>query len=377
MSELMNIGRQNFQWQLLTTASALALLAAAYGTEQAKAGDADNDRPAVWIEFGGQLSRLNGAEEPFSPSLMAVRPTQFLSSPQFEKLPHANIDENGSISFQPDNSNWIFSASVQYGRSVGHTHVRQQTNAKPLVLYSSSGAARTFFQSADKFSDTDTYGSEHHLIVDFRVGKDVGLGLFGSKGSSILSLGVRFAQFGTDTNIALKSNPDWHWFYLFGILPYGGTFHSNAATLIASRSFHGIGPSLSWNASAPIMGNGQDSEFALDWGLNGAVLFGRQRANVHYQTTGAYHTAKYKGPYYTKNRIVSHLNTDIPRARTVTVPNIGGFAGLSFRYSNAKVSFGYRADLFFHAMDGGIETRKSENVGFFGPFANLSVGIGG
>ncbi len=107
------------------------------------------------------------------------------------------------------------------------------------------------------------------------------------------------------------------------------------------------------------------------------MLFGRQRAHVHYQTTGAYHTAKYVGPHYTPRKTVSHTNTNFVRARTVVVPNIGGFAGLSFRYANAKVSFGYRADLFFHAMDGGIAARKSENVGFYGPFANVSVGIGG
>lgn len=28
-------------------------------------------------------------------------------------------------------------------------------------------------------------------------------------------------------------------------------------------------------------------------------------------------------------------------------------------------------------MDGGIDTAKSENVGFYGPFASVSAGIGG
>jgi hypothetical protein len=65
------------------------------------------------------------------------------------------------------------------------------------------------------------------------------------------------------------------------------------------------------------------------------------------------------------------------RKRMVTVPNIGGFAGLSWRYANAKVSFGYRADEFFGAMDGGIDSYKAKNRGFFGPFANISIGLGG
>ena len=68
---------------------------------------------------------------------------------------------------------------------------------------------------------------------------------------------------------------------------------------------------------------------------------------------------------------------DRNRARNVTIPNIGGFAGISFKYADAKLALGYRADLFFNAMDGGIDTRKSENVGFYGPFATVSVGLGG
>jgi len=47
------------------------------------------------------------------------------------------------------------------------------------------------------------------------------------------------------------------------------------------------------------------------------------------------------------------------------------------RFPNAKISLGYRADLFFGAIDGGIDKVKRENVGFYGPFANISVGIGG
>jgi hypothetical protein len=50
---------------------------------------------------------------------------------------------------------------------------------------------------------------------------------------------------------------------------------------------------------------------------------------------------------------------------------------LPFRYANAKLSFGYIADEFFGAMDGGIDAYKAENRGFFGPFANISIGLGG
>ena len=64
------------------------------------------------------------------------------------------------------------------------------------------------------------------------------------------------------------------------------------------------------------------------------------------------------------------------RSRTVAVPNVGARWRASFvplcRY--AKVSFGYRVDEFFGAMDGGIDVHKSYNFGDSGPFVNISIG---
>jgi hypothetical protein len=65
------------------------------------------------------------------------------------------------------------------------------------------------------------------------------------------------------------------------------------------------------------------------------------------------------------------------RSRAVTIPNVGGFAGFSVKFPNAKVSLGYRADLFFGAIDGGIDARKTYDRAFYGPFASFSVGLGG
>ena len=46
------------------------------------------------------------------------------------------------------------------------------------------------------------------------------------------------------------------------------------------------------------------------------------------------------------------------------------------RYADAKISFGYSADFFFGAIDGGIDARKNENRGFYGPYASISIGLG-
>jgi len=42
-----------------------------------------------------------------------------------------------------------------------------------------------------------------------------------------------------------------------------------------------------------------------------------------------------------------------------------------------KVSLGYRADFFFGAADTGIDARKTSDLSFHGPFAKLSIGLGG
>ena len=151
-------------------------------------------------------------------------------------------------------------------------------------------------------------------------------------------------------------------------------YHSNAASLRAARSFHGIGPSLSWNASVPLMDDPQNSELTFDWGLNAAILFGRQRAKVQHQATGQYRPTV-KDPDRDVTVTYQPPPIDVTRTNTVTVPNVGGFAGASWRIQNFKVSAGYRADLFFGAMDGGIDARKNENVGFYGPFATISIGF--
>jgi hypothetical protein len=387
MSELANVhaDRTNFRWQLLASASAIALIGFVCESDMAIAADADSDRPPLWIELGGQLNQMEDSQEAFVPAFpnSPARPSIFSPSQKFERLPLYSIDETGGISFEPDSSNWVFSASVRYGRSSSDKHIREQTYPQSATFFI-PGNTNVYHVPplAQRFADTNVENSEHHLIADFQAGKDVGLGMFGDKnGSSIVGLGVRFAQFNAKSNIAIKSNPDWQFiFYYYARfkenIPVGQPYHTNAAGMQSVRSFHGIGPSISWNASAPFLGNPQTSELAVDWGVNAAVLFGRQRTRVSHHATGRYHS-KYAGQAV---RPITYQPTPVSspgRAKTVTVPNVGGFLGFSFRYAAAKVSFGYRGDFFFGAMDGGIDAAKKENVGFYGPFASVSVGIGG
>jgi len=384
MSELMNTqsAERGFRWHLLTTVSALALLASVTMGD-AGAADQEPDRPIVWIELGGQLEHVSGqgvafapgfvAENPNSPVLQPVSPIQAQNPPPFE------LAEDGKISFQPEGLTWIFSAAVNYGRSSNFKHVDHQTNrvfsGPPL------GSGQPILTSVANFADTQVHRRESHLILDFSVGKDVGLGMFGRESSSILSLGVRFAQFASKATFDARARPDLQIKYVPSAnatprvpLPYFHTFH---ATGQASRGFHGIGPSLSWNGSTPFVSNPQNGEVTFDWGANAALLFGRQKVSVRHQESAHYASplASFHGHYYAL--VYQHPIAGHSGVRTVTVPNVGGFAAASYRIEDFKVSLGYRADFFFGAVDGGIDTRRSETLGFYGPFASVSVGLGG
>lgn len=388
MSELTNIsGRdRQFLWQLLSTASAFVLLGAVGAVSCANAADRDDDRPTVWIELGGALQRVDTSEEKYTPSFILApdRPGPETIDPlSVGHLPRHSFDGEGKITFQPEGSSWNFSVSARYGRSQAHQHVHQQSYpVGPLV----PGTANRLpiNQVVFQFMDAGKTSSESHAVVDFQAGKDVGLGMFGAGSSSVVSAGVRFAQFNAKTSTAFGSDPDASRdIKTVVIIPNlitfinitNASYHTHLASAVASRSFHGLGPSLSWNASAPVVGNTKDGELALDWGVNAALLFGRQKSDVHHQSTVRSH----EGKYGYSPRVTAYPDTspDKHRSHSVTVPNVGGFAGFTYRIENFKVSAGYRADFFFGAMDGGIDTRKTEDQNFYGPFATVSIGLGG
>jgi hypothetical protein len=372
MSELTNAPaeRKDFHIHLLTSVCAFALLASIYGTSRADAADGDTDRALLWIELGGQLEAIAGQGDPFTAPFMATNADspafKPLSPLEMEKSPRYGIGADAKISFEPEDTNWVFSAGVRYGRANANRQIHQQTPGIQFPATSIVYQYYTHTHPIKNFIETSAKLEESHIVVDFQAGKDIGLGMFGSGSRSVVSLGVRFAQFTSDSTINMRARPA-------ASLPpnYHKYFNTYALAGHSARSFHGIGPSLSWNASAPVAGNSQDGRVTLDWGVNAAVLFGRQKADVQHQTVGrAFGVPKYYTTLY------QHTGGH-DKARSVVVPNVGGFAGASYRFSNAALSFGYRGDFFLNAVDAGIDARRRNNLSFSGPFASLSIGIGG
>jgi len=404
MSELIQKDEDSsFRWRLLTEASVLALIG--YVSAAPLANAEESDRPTVWIELGGQLSRWENSQEAYAPPFVTLTPSGFTSPLKAEKPPRYGWDETAALLFQPKGSDWTFSASLRYGRSSNSKHVRQQSSPAYYTVYSkfhrsSYGVYRhhTNHQqvkpAAARFVDVTAQQSESHTILDFQAGKDLGIGLFGRSASSILDVGVRFAQFTARSVIKLKENPDWkfktfftgfataydRYGYFYSVSRKaqraGQPYHSFAGTFLANRSFNGLGPSISWNSSEPLVGNSERGALTFDWGVDAALLFGRQKAKIRHQTTALFHST-YAGLGDKMTAYRHPATPDHIRSRGVVVPNLGAFAGFSVKYPNAKISFGYKADFFFGGMDGGIDVRRTEDVGFHGPYASVNVGLGG
>jgi len=374
--------------RLLTTACGLALLAAQGATAEARAQDID--RPLIWIELGGQVERMADNQEIFDPSFLGQFDRLGFGSmlPLQRPLQYSNGADAG-ISFQPADSHWIFSAFLRYGRSNGdHAHYQRLpviTTWRVLPV-SPRNQTEQWIQYAPYNINAKTTNTERHAIADFEVGRDVGIGMFGKQSSSVVSGGVRFVRLTSGTTTNLDGVPDF--WYAGNDFKYNGgiaqSHHRYIGSLDAERDFQGIGPSLSWKASAPILRSGSDTDISLDWGVNVAALFGRQKVRgtedvIGYHYSSMHYVNTHKGKNINiRNHVASSYNhpVDLTRSRSVVVPNVGGFAGVSWRYSDAKVSLGYRADFFFNAIDGGIDTRKNENRGFYGPYASISIGLG-
>jgi len=357
MSELIqnHDNRATIRWKLLTGASALALGAYIFASDVANAEDAT--RPSIWLEVDGQFSQQNNSLEVYDPSFLIASPFDAASHTDLEKGPPTIWDKGAKITYQPDGSDWVFSLGVRYGKSArSEIQNHQTTHGSKYSSYYGK-----FVGEFNAYQIFKAQSAETHAIADFMAGKDVGLGMFGSSASSVLSAGVRIAQFNSRGAVEIQSQPANASGY--------GYYHIFRANFDAKRRFTGIGPSISWDASANIAGNSSSSVISLDWGVNGAVLFGRQRMKAHHETADNY---KHDRNYIS----ISQISGGTSRSKDVTVPNLGGFAAVSWRYADAKISVGYKADFFFNAIDGGIDTRKQENRAFYGPFASISVGIG-
>lgn len=207
-----------------------------------------------------------------------------------------------------------------------------------LIDTSVHGNGNKYVCTTYAFTDLHKVEETKHDIVDFQAGKDVGVELFGSHDRSTVNFGVRIAQFYEKSDgrmTAQASKP-----FKYPVYYYYGTKNINA-NIQAQRSFSGIGPSISWNGSTPLSST-LDEGLAFDWGANAAILFGRQKVKVdaHNETDEVIAKA-YTPVIHLISTVLTNSSLNAKRSRTVIVPNVGAFAGVSYRVGGrGKIALG-------------------------------------
>jgi len=321
------------------------------------------------VELGGGASRFDAPNQAFSPAFTAPFPEALdPRKPQGEDLDWGDSREV-KLTYRAPSSPWNVSAAAQFGKTNG---TAGEINLGTAVRFY-PGLPPAFPQTRYDYVISDAQDREDHTLVDFSVGRDLGVGWLGAGSESSVKLALRYGQFNSESHLRILGTPD----YVFAptnFFKYPRHFHKNAATLEADRSFEGAGPIVSWDASKRLTPVGEQGGFNLDWTLGGGVLFGKQKLDEAWDITGSYYKGTIKYQTTTPNTPIA---TDIHRAKSVTVPYAGAALGLSYSVQRIKVSAGYRYDRYFDLIDGGLDEHKSYDRTIDGPYFKLAVGFGG
>lgn len=293
MSIQTNSGELKLRRKLLGTASAVAALSAFQLPSQALAADAGDTGWHLTLDVGGEYTINNGSKTAYY---------------DVEPNPLVGVASNGGtgwLDLNLETDGWIFGLNYTAGK----------TGTKRSSF---STKYNTYFSY---FANGTVAHNEEHKMLDFTVGQDVGLGMFGVDGSSVLSLGVRWANFSATTS---------------GSFNYGDKYYSSHFEGELHRTFNGIGPVISWAASTPLGGSG--SHFSIDWGVSAAVLFGPR---------------KFWG--------VPNISL---RQRNASVPQAAGYLGVGWHPDDTPVTFrlGYAIQNTWGVFDANVDVDGDEVV---------------
>jgi|SRR5579871_1136213 len=288
---------------LLGTASGAALVGAA------PLAHADGTIDHIYIDGAFQYAMYGGQSTAWAPSFF-------------------NFDEprigarNGWNTFDDvvlQSGDWYLTIAADYGRSGSAHAALHQTHYSFPKYYTRTGKARSH---------------EEHTVLDFTVGKDVGLGMFGLDGSSIISGGLRYAHFISHTAT--------HFSYYYSKFN-GPTSYSSFARLV-DRQFVGVGPIITWKARTPIA-----PDFSFSWGASAAAVIGSRSFE---------------------------LNGDKVRGQgNVVSPQIGGNVGITWQEPGSPFALtaGYRVNAYFKIYDQGFDFggKHTDRI-IHGPFAQAT-----
>jgi len=347
------------------------------------------------VELGGGPLRQDAPYETVAPAIALP----FGAAPQ-----HRNLDwgdgREVKITYRPGTGPWSVMGAFRYGRSnsaVPNIHAEAPAGPKQCNLLHDQKYGAYFCQpsfskydqafiTGTDWSDSSVREREEHVIADFAVGREVGLGWLGDSHSTA-GVGLRYADFKSTSRFTAHGLD---WTLPDGWAKYPSTRDEYQFDLTSERKFKGFGPVLSWDAAQRLLGNPQAGHLDLDWSLSGGVLFGKQQT----ATTGAYSTLS-TSVMYTDWRCpivgggvqgsncfaLPTLNpTPLPvepRSKSVSVPVLDLSLGLAYEVGRFKAGAGYRWERYFNVLDVGYDEAKKADRTIDGPYFKVAVGFGG
>ena len=357
-------------------------------------------RLPLTLEVGGQLAAVDAPNEVIDPSFgdAFTGPIDIFGATQNRDTGWGDA-QTVKLTWRMKDSPWAISGRYRGGK-LGETakgHVEQRTDPVDCLL------TGTFFESQCNSTDPNrtavfngienfsmaNYASitvsdrEDYQLTDLTLSREL---LFGGLTQSIVGIGLRRAEFRSDTDIALNGIPDWD-------VPETGISFLGAPGEFASRTFYsaeysmdrkfkGTGLVLSWDAASRLFGNDHDGHVELDWSLSAGLLHGDQtvtgsgweKQSRNEQLEGYMLLQNALDPDVSINEEI-----EIPqqtRTRPENVPMVGASLGLAYRVGSFRIGAGYSWERYIDVIDGGIFERKSYDRTIEGPSAKVSVDFG-
>lgn len=329
-------GWARWRWNV----SAAALLAAAGGAGEAAAAPEPPWAGGEWtFDLQGELGFVKAGGTTVGPAY----------DPSVLPLPNQSSDVMGAVTYRPAASPWSFYFDVRYGRTRG-------ANEHQVSHYSTK-----FGQGS---STNVVHHEEEHGFVDFDVGRDVGLGLFGH-GATTVGLGVRYAHFDSLDRDNFTSHTK---------------YFSRRGVATLRRKSDSVGPQVMIRQSSLLPGALGQGALWFDWGATGGVLFGRQANTLSgsavTKSSGFFsdvrrgaRAARAKADFVTHHAYTSSWSGN------QTTPDVSAFVQLSFRPAGSPLSVGvgYRVDAFWDVLNGAFPGRRETSELEHGPYLDVSL----
>ena len=339
------------------------------------------------LELGGQVTRHDAANTPVAAAFLSAFPAGLDSSPAQNRKLDWGDGREVKLSFRPSGSPWIASLDWRYSESnKGPMALRLEQPAGGPECGSAAlpqfcdpdfpSYQRDFINHAENWSDTDVYRREQQDILQFQVGRDVGLGQLGQ---GMAALGMRFARFQSEAMVEFDGIPNWYlpenWAFL-GKYSHHDRYMSHHT---AAREFEGVGPMAAFSGETSLLGSDATGKIGVDWAAAAGILFGKRKTWVTGEESSGYWSGDYRGAGL-ENRLPPDPDVEpvrVFRSTSAAVPLAEFGIGLSYTIDRIKIGAGYRWERYFDVIDGGYGEEELYDRTIDGPYFKLAVGFGG